>query len=296
MSFPSVNGFCDLNIAHNADNRLIQRVIEYGYKAIALNWTVDVSKTDGKLPSKKKKGNEDNNSNLVILPKELISAQKNLISKYSDKLKVFLRITIVFSKPDQLKQVFSSQQYKSYDITAVLPTTDVAYQHACGNSSIDLLSFEIEVTHYRPNRKLHKQLTDRNGYFEIMYSQALKSSVRRQETITMAQYFHIYGKSKNVIISSGAVNYLELRNPFDVANLGLLLGLSEEQSKCSLTRNCKMLILTAAGRRYGKVAITVELSTKDDDEEPSIKRTKLNPSNNDHMSDVTHSISSLTTT
>lgn len=93
---------------------------------------------------------------------------------------------------------------------------------------------------------MHKQLVDRSGYFEIPYSQALKSSLKRQETFTMAQYFYIYGKSKviisflrwnqwcfayekqntavnyilqNAIISSGAVHYLDIRNPFDVANL-----------------------------------------------------------------------------
>lgn len=156
MNLSSISGFCDLNITHNVDDRLLQRIVECnnifhfpssssqnvfsvlkinyfvadGYRAIALNYTIDVSKSDGKLPSKKKKGSTDG-PELVTFPKQLAATQTRLISvsvlfkkvhsfvnyfytdsvlvlqKYSDKLKVFLRITVIFAKPDQLKLVVS---------------------------------------------------------------------------------------------------------------------------------------------------------------------------------------------
>lgn len=52
-------------------------VISDGYKTIALNWTIDVSKTDGKSTKKKKKGAGDD-SDLDIFPKQLELSYNNL--------------------------------------------------------------------------------------------------------------------------------------------------------------------------------------------------------------------------
>ncbi|KAK7572000.1 hypothetical protein V9T40_014472 [Parthenolecanium corni] len=291
MNAADISGFCDLNITYNADTKLLERIQEFDYRAIALNWTVNVSDSNITVPSKKKKGVSQNNAKIDIFPEELDLAFRNIIAKNYKHLRVFLRITIIFMNHEQLKLVLSSPQIKRYDIIAVVPVNSAAYEHACINTSIDLISFEIGVSNFKPTGKLHKTLISRSGYFEISYGQGLRSSKNRQELITMTQYFSIYGKSKNAIISSGASQYLDLRNPFDVANLGLLFGLSNDMAKKALSHNCKMLLLIAAGRKYGKTAITVELM--DESEEPKRKRPKLDT--NDKLTNVTQSISSLST-
>lgn len=293
MEYFDIDGFCDLNITYLPDDKLIDRIVEFNYRTIALNYTLDVRNISSKSAVKKKKGESTDPSNLIIFPTELARSFNKLISKSFSKLRIFLRITIIFGAPEQLKLVLSSPNIKKYDLIAVLPTTPLAYQHACCNHSIDLITFQIGVSDFKPNGKMHKQLVNRSGYFEISYSQALKSTLKRQETFTMAQYFYIYGKSKNAIISSGAVNYLDVRNPFDVANLGTLFGLSDEKAKCAVSRNCRLLLLASAGRKYGKTAITVELITEEG-EQPNRKRIKLNT--NDKLSEVTSSISYLSTT
>lgn len=53
-------------------------------------------------------------------------------------------------------------------------------------------------------------------------------------------------------MSSGAESVFELRGPYDVANLGLLFGLSEEQGKNAIGSNCRKLLLNAGSRRAGK--------------------------------------------
>lgn len=69
-----------------------------------------------------------------------------------------------------------------------------------------------------------------------------------------------------MIISSGAAGQIELRTPYEVANLGLLFGLSEEQGKRAMAGNCRQVVVRALGRRHNKAVMTVEVA-KDDKEE-----------------------------
>ena len=46
-------------------------------------------------------------------------------------------------------------------------------------------------------------------------------------------------RGKNLIISSAAPTVFELRGPYDVANLSSLLGMSMEQAKAALSKNCR---------------------------------------------------------
>jgi ribonuclease P/MRP protein subunit RPP1 len=46
-------------------------------------------------------------------------------------------------------------------------------------------------------------------------------------------------RGKNLIFSSGAPSVNELRGPYDVANLSLLLGLSMERAKVAISKNCR---------------------------------------------------------
>lgn len=46
-------------------------------------------------------------------------------------------------------------------------------------------------------------------------------------------------RGKNLIISSAASSVNEIRGPYDVANLSTLLGISMEQGKASISKNCR---------------------------------------------------------
>lgn len=69
------------------------------------------------------------------------------------------------------------------------------------------------------NRKLYNVLKDRNVYFELMYSPAIRDSTSRKNIIHMSHLYHAYGKSKNIIISSSAAEAFQVRSPYDVINL-----------------------------------------------------------------------------
>lgn len=192
-----------------------------------------------KSPSKRNKFQSQPNPSKDIFPEELDQAFKNIIEKNYLTLHVFLRITIIIATPEQLKLALHSPKIKRYDIIAVVPLNTEAYEMACSYPSVDLISFEIGLSNFKPRGRLRKILVSRSAYFKISYRQGLKNSKNRQELLTMTQYFSIYGKSKNAIISSGASHYLELRNPIDMANFyrGLLFGLSSDMAKKALSHN-----------------------------------------------------------
>lgn len=46
-------------------------------------------------------------------------------------------------------------------------------------------------------------------------------------------------RGQNLVFSSGAPSVNELRGPCDVANLLSLIGLSKEQAKAAISKNCR---------------------------------------------------------
>ena len=51
---------------------------------------------------------------------------------------------------------------------------------------------------------------NRNVFFEIKYSPTIVDSNERRATISKAQQFHMAGKSKNILLSSGAESSFEV--------------------------------------------------------------------------------------
>lgn len=84
-----------------------------------------------------------------------------------------------------------------------------------------------------------------------------RDSTARRRTITQAHNYHSVGKSKNVIISSEALNPIELRGPHDVANLGCLLALNEQQGKTAVKEFPCRAIKSGSGRRLGPFRASV---------------------------------------
>lgn len=145
-----------------------------------------------------------------------------------------------------------------------MPMTDQALQHCCQTFNGDLVCFSLEKAHISFSRKYYNLAVERKMFFEICYAPAITDSNYRRHIIRRSHAYHSYGKSQNIIISSGAGRAIELRTPYEVANLGLLFGLSEEQSKQAMVGNCKKLVTRAIGRRHNKAVMTVEVAKQDD--------------------------------
>jgi len=67
-------------------------------------------------------------------------------------------------------------------------------------------------------------------------------------------------KQKNIIITSQAARAMQLRGPYDVANLGRLFGFSAAASKQAISSNIAAALVHGSVRRTAKGAVAVVMS------------------------------------
>ncbi|XP_009998409.1 PREDICTED: ribonuclease P protein subunit p30 [Chaetura pelagica] len=207
-----------------------------------------------------------------------------LVHGTSKRIKVLTRLTLVVSDPSHCNLLRStSANIRLYDIIAVFPKNEKLFHIACTTLDVDLVC--INVTEKLPfyfRRPPVNMAIDRGIYFELLYTPAIKDSTMRRYTISNAISLMQICKGKNIVISSAAERPLELRGPYDVANLkggrGLLFGLSESEAKAAVSTNCRATILHGETRKSAcGVVYTVKKPRKVDEEEttlPACKKAK----------------------
>lgn len=239
-------GFCDLSISKNYELNKLHLLENLGFNTVAINTHIEESSDEPK--KKKKKGEAREKKDFVPPPMDIPEDALK-----STKLNILQRVTIEFSDSSVAHKLNQSLNLKKYDIIAVVPKTLQAFQYACGSMDIDLITFEPESRiPFKVSRKLYLQAVERGIFFEIMYSPAIRDSTSRKNIIGTAHTYHAVGKSRNIVITSGAENYMQVRDVHDVINLGFILGLNSSESLDVVRNNTRRLILKAEGRRCGK--------------------------------------------
>ncbi|XP_067100885.1 ribonuclease P protein subunit p30 [Osmerus mordax] len=230
--------FMDLNISSTTDKKKLQSVIEkaahLGYSTVAINYVYD---------------QQQNKKEKIAKPScisELFDKMP-IIQGKSRPIKVLNRLTIVATEASHFRP---TGEYKFYDIIAVLPKSEKLFHAACMTYDVDIIC--VEVTERQPfffKRSPVNGAIERGVFFEISYTPAIRDSTMRRYTISNSLSLIETCKGKNVIVSSGAENILDLRGPYDIANLGLLFGLSEGDAKSAVSTNCRSVYLHGETRK-----------------------------------------------
>ncbi|KAL2728718.1 ribonuclease P protein subunit p30 [Vespula squamosa] len=250
------DGYFDLCINASKDNpsnlhSILLKLYQMGFRSVAINQTIDDSIFDTDKKKKKK-----NNESSIIIPNPL--DVDDLVKEFEGKLRIFNRLTFIYSDPLKthalVNIIFSRFQnhcsnFKKFHLYSVVPKTKAALQFACSQLNTDLITINASCTGFKMNRKLYLQAVEKDIHFEIQYADILNPE-QRKVAIHHSHLFYVYGKSRNVIVSSGASNVTEIRNPYDIINLGALLGLNEVKSKAAILYQCKHLLLRAGKRTF----------------------------------------------
>ncbi|CAH1129938.1 unnamed protein product [Ceutorhynchus assimilis] len=255
-------GFYDLNVHEKCFQNNLRRTLEtlysLGYRTVAVNQLIDVDSIP-ETKKKKKKGEPRETLDCLPEPFDLNPIKETAAALNYESLTFLNRLTLKFSSQDTLHKYLKSINFKKYDLFGVIPVTREALTFVCSSLEADILSFDVETRlNLRLQRKLFTQLVDRNYHLELTYGPAIEDSTKRKNLINISHLFHTYGKSKNIIFSSGAEFYMHIRNPYDVISLGFLFGLNELQSKNSVMNLPRKVIVNATGRRHGKSVMLVE--------------------------------------
>ncbi|XP_038629176.1 ribonuclease P protein subunit p30 isoform X3 [Scyliorhinus canicula] len=164
-----------------------------------------------------------------------------IVQGKSKPIKILTRLTVIVSDAAHCNDLrITSPHTRSYDIVAVLPKTEKLFHVACMTLDIDLIC--INVIEKQP---YHFRRPSVNG---------------------------------NIIMSSAAERPLELRGPYDIANLGLLFGLTEGDAKAALSTNCRAALLHGETRKtaLGVIYTVKKVSATEEKDEgtPLSKRAK----------------------
>ncbi|XP_057226926.1 ribonuclease P protein subunit p30 isoform X2 [Malurus melanocephalus] len=232
-------GFADLNLPQGPDKKSLQNLLEtaahLGYSAVALNHVIDFKEKKQEITK-------------PVSPTELFPSLP-IVQGTSKRIKVLTRLTLIVSDPSHCNLLI-----------------------ACTTLDVDLVC--INVTEKLPfyfRKPPVNMAIDRGIYFELLYTPAIKDSTMRRYTISNAINLMQICKGKNIVISSAAERPLELRGPYDVANLGLLFGLSESQAKAAVSTNCRATMLHGETRKTAcGVVYTVKKPRKVEEEETPV--------------------------
>ncbi|XP_075519867.1 protein GAMETOPHYTE DEFECTIVE 1-like isoform X2 [Primulina tabacum] len=271
-------GFFDLNILyHESDRRvtdksslksrrlrLALKAMEFGYTGIAYNRTLKgvMSESDRcstpLFPI---------SSILKLVPSS--SALSAAVKFHRELLKVsvsapfrqYTRITVIVDSSSQVAALnVGNPVLKSYDIAAVRPLNQSAFDQACQTSEVDIIAIDFsEKLPFRLKQPMVKTAIKRGVYFEITYSGLLGDAQSRRLMISNSKMLVDWTRGKNLIFSSSASSAMELRGPQDVSNLFFLLGLSIEHAKAAISKNCRSLLANALRKKqFYKEAVKVE--------------------------------------
>ncbi|CAG8693391.1 25957_t:CDS:2, partial [Gigaspora margarita] len=121
----------------------------------------------------------------------------------------------------------------TYDILAVRPTNEKTFQNACNTLEIDIIS--LEMGSRLPFYLKHS-----------IVGLAIEHSTSRRYLISNAQNLVRVSRGKNIIITSEAQRAMELRGPYDIVNLGTIMGMNQAIAKECITTNCRSVVIHAA--------------------------------------------------
>ncbi|KAI1497184.1 RNase P subunit p30-domain-containing protein [Biscogniauxia marginata] len=255
----------DLNIAWSPTTSAsdLERTLRFsaslGYDVVALNHTIappippQITNPLPEFPSSSSSSStststpDDNNNN---------KKKKDGTSALPTVLR---RATLLFSDPSQQHRI--PQLASAYDLLALRPQTEKAFQAACLNvAEAPLISLDLTSRfpfHFRP--KPCMAAVSRGVRFEVCYSQVLASGPAGQQADARARATFIGNvaqlvratRGRGIVLSSEARGVLGLRAPADVVNLLHVWGLPRDRAAEGLGSAPRGVVVNEGIRRTG---------------------------------------------
>uniref|UniRef100_A0A2C9LS03 Uncharacterized protein n=1 Tax=Biomphalaria glabrata TaxID=6526 RepID=A0A2C9LS03_BIOGL len=252
MALPA---YCDFNIKCQTPEKLfdlIEVATELGYESVIVN-----NNLQSLQGSKEKKKDQKIK---ITPPSEILLNEKSIASLQSKgkKIQQLSRITAVL-QDDSNTHKLGNADLQMYDILAVQPTSSKTFQLACETLEVDIICLDLtETIGFVLKRQLLSLAASRGIHFEIQYGPALTNSTVKRQVISNALNLVAATCQKNILISSGAENPIDLRSPYDVINLGRLFGLNHSQAKDAVCKNCRAVLMHAKSRKTCKSVVLVK--------------------------------------
>ncbi|KAJ3139369.1 hypothetical protein HK100_011774 [Physocladia obscura] len=208
-----------------------------GFKVAAVNTTVSGKNALTQLSEKR-------------IPNKL-SAEVSQSEQQPNSFRLLKRLTLILDDSNlSIKMDASNQKLAAFDLLAVTPTTEKAFQHAAQNFDVDIIALDLATKlPFYIKKTTVNAATQRGIYFELNYSQCIRDQTARKNIISNLQQFIRVTNGKNLIISSDAWKALDIRSPHDVINLAQVFGVPDRYARESVSTACHSVLYHAATRR-----------------------------------------------
>ncbi|VIO89640.1 Uncharacterized protein BM_BM14772 [Brugia malayi] len=264
--------FAEMNIRHtgNMDETMamVRRAVRMGYDCIAINTDIGQMVQEcanlGDEPPQKKKKKGGKERNVIPDPVSINCSEldTSMLEANGKRLRIFSRLTATVSNSTEVHLLMHHPQLKKYDLIAVRPSDDQILQTLSKKGDfVDIITYEQASTSVGwLNKSKIIQLCINDGIaFEITYADALKDSSQRREVLVNGRQLLMSTKDGDgVIIASGAERMIDIRAPYDAANISVLFGIRPELARKFVAGNAKKTLLRAESRKTLKGGLLIQ--------------------------------------
>lgn len=150
------------------------------------------------------------------------------------------RVTIKQNIQYNLSKV---ETLNNYDLVSVRPQTAADFEFCCGCTHVDLISLRLhEPLGFHLRNDCIDQALRLGIMFEMCYASSIRDTNSRRFFVSNSAKLISTTASRNIVISSGTKDFYDQRAPYDVVNLGSVLGLTLDQSHKAITQNPKLAL------------------------------------------------------
>ncbi|VDN19604.1 unnamed protein product [Gongylonema pulchrum] len=150
---------------------------------------------------------------------------------------------------------------QNYDIVAVRPADEQILQTFSRKGEfVDIITYEQASTSvsWLFKSKIIMQCINEGLTFEVTYADALKDSSQRREVLSNARQLMLSTRGgRGVVIASGAEAMIDIRAPYDAANIAVLFGIRPENARRLVSGNARKALLRAESRKTLKAGMLV---------------------------------------
>ena len=173
---------------------------------------------------------------------------------------VLRRVTVDLSDQGQVHGLNPNNPHLcAFDLVAVRPTTEKLFAQACGSLEVDIIVVDtLQRLPWMLRHGIVQQAIARGVMFELAYGPGLSDSKARKAFFANGMALVRATKGRNIILSAGSSRALDTRGPYDVANLGEVLGMNSQQARAAIDGNCRAALLHSAARRAYRGTLTMQ--------------------------------------
>eukprot|EP00435_Cladocopium_sp_Y103_P017571 s829_g4.t1 len=113
----------------------------------------------------------------------------------------------------------------AYHLVALRPTNDETFRAACEKGMCDIISLQLDdKLAFSLRGKDITAFTSRGGCFEIELGPAIRDAGGRKQMLNNVEILLHATRGRHVILTSGALDPIEMRSPQDIANFAGVIG------------------------------------------------------------------------